>query len=70
MSIIYVVWTCFFLQDNTDVIGCKVEADGNVSVVDTWNPMPQYSPNQIDDDGQRGVCTQFATYIDGRIRCL
>ena len=64
------VWTCFYLQDNTDVIGCKVESDGNVSVVDTWNPTPRYSPNQIDDDGQIGVCTRFATYTNGRIRCL
>ena len=50
------------------MIGCKVDADGMVSVVDTWNPSPNYSPNQVDDN-QDGVCTHFANFTAGKIQC-
>ena len=51
------------------MIGCRVDSGSTVSVVDTWNPSPNYSPNQVDDT-QDGVCTHSASFTGGRISCL
>ena len=59
----------FISQADTDVIGCRVDTDDMVVIVDTWNPSPNYSPNQL-DTSQDGVCPHLASYSNGRIHCL
>ena len=39
-----------------------------VAVVDTWNPNPRYTANQLDPN-QNGVCTHSAQFVNGRINC-
>ena len=56
-------------QANTDVLGCRVNTDNTVTVVDGWNPMPNRSPNQLDNT-QEGLCTYNTGYTNGRISCL
>ena len=51
------------------MIGCRVDSGSTVSVVDTWNPSPNYSDNQLDPT-QDGVCTHSANFTGGRISCL
>ena len=58
-----------FSQDNTDVIGCRVNGDNTITIIDSWNPSGFHIPNQLDAT-QEGLCPQKAEYINGRISCL
>ena len=40
-----------------------------MTVVDGWNPIPNHSPNQLDNT-QEGLCTYNTGYTNGRISCL
>lgn len=55
-------------QAETDVLACQVDTSGVVHVKDGWNPLPNYSPNQLDED-QNGVCTHGSLYSDGKVSC-
>ena len=67
--VIYSLFNIVILQANTDVLGCRVNSDNTVTVVDGWNPTPNRSPNQLDNT-QEGLCTYNTGYINGRISCL
>ena len=55
------------LQDNDDVLGCRVNS-GTVTVVDTWNPSPRTTANMLDAT-QDGLCVQSTSFTNGRITC-
>ena len=55
------------LQDNDDVLGCRVNS-GTVTVVDTWNPSPRRTANELDAT-QDGLCVQNTSFTNGRITC-
>ena len=64
------LWT--LLQAQTDVLGCRVNSGSSVTVIDGWNPTPNYTPNQLDNDSEDGIdlCVHTTEYTDGRISCL
>jgi hypothetical protein len=55
-------------MDADDVLGCRVDS-GNVTVVDTWNPSPRQTANEIDPT-QDGLCAQSSSFTNGRITCM
>ena len=57
----------FILQENDDVLGCHVNS-GTVTVVDTWNPSPRRTANELDAT-QDGLCVQNTSFTNGRITC-
>lgn len=61
---------CVFLyvcQGEDDVLACK-HSRGKLTIIDGWNPNPQYTPNELDSN-QNGICPYYMEYIDGRIVC-
>ena len=58
------------LQAESDVVGCVVVDDGSsVSVVDTWNPAGNHTPNVM-DSSQDGICVHKTSFMDGRVVCV
>ena len=49
-------------------MGCRVDS-GSITVIDTWNPTPNYAPNQADGSTD-GLCVHNSGYTNGRISCL
>ena len=53
----------------SDVLGCKRDTNTEmVTVLDTWNPGPNRSPNIL-DESQNGLCQHNAQFVNGRITC-
>ena len=67
--IIFIIMTVINdnFQEEDDVIGCRTD-NGQVTVMDAWNPIRRYAANVV-DDSQDDICTHFTMVSDGRISC-
>lgn len=62
---------CAAVQGNTDVLGCRVDGS-TVDVLDTFNPdnpQPTSRNPNVRDGTDDGLCTHYAAFQNGRIRC-